>query len=240
MPHDMFGDVVARPPAVRSHQSPLVLLSVCLHGGVLLLAIVASIVAPDVIPFPRQVLAFHAPVDVKLVDIDLPSPPRRIAAPPPTANAVSSDAAPLEAPTGIPPETGFENLPPAPSGDVAGSVDAIDLIGVASAPPPAPPPPPAAAEPTRLHRGIRAPTKIVDAAPVYPTLAAQTHVQGLVILEATIDATGAVQSVHVLRGHPLLDQAALDAVQRWRYEPAQLNGQPIAVIMTVTVRFTLQ
>ena len=82
--------------------------------------------------------------------------------------------------------------------------------------------------------------KIVDAARVYPTLAAQTHVQGLVILEATIDATGAVQSVHVLRGHPLLDQAALDAVQRWRYEPAQLNGQPIAVIMTVTVRFTLQ
>src|SRR5262245_36123197 len=228
MPHDMFGDVVARPPAVRSRRPPLVLLSVCLHSGILLLMVVASIVAPDVVPFPRQVLAFHEPVDVKLVDIDLPSPPRRAAAPPPGASTVSRDAAPLEAPTGIPPETGFENLPSVPSGVVSGSVDAIDLIGPVSAPPPPPPPPPpVVADPVHLHRGIRAPVKIADAAPVYPTLAVQTRVQGPVILEATIDAGGAVQSVRVLRGHPLLDQAALDAVQRWRYEPAQLNGQPI-------------
>ena len=239
MPHDLFGDVAGRPPAVRSPRSPLVLLSVCLHGGILVFAIVASVVAPDVLPFPRQVLAFHEPVDVKLVDIDLPSPPRRVAARPQSTDAASLNRAPVVAPTGISQETGFEGLLTPPPGDVSGSVDAIGPVGVVSGPPP-PPPPPVPVPPVPLHSGIRAPVKVVDIAPIYPTLARQTHVQGLVIIEATLDVGGSVQSARVLRGHPLLDEAALDAVRQWRYEPAQLNGQPVAVIMTITVRFTLQ
>jgi protein TonB len=65
-------------------------------------------------------------------------------------------------------------------------------------------------------------------------------VEGVVILEATIDAGGQVQAVQLLRSAPLLDQAALEAVRQWRYEPATLNGEPVPVIMTITVRFALR
>ena len=64
--------------------------------------------------------------------------------------------------------------------------------------------------------------------------------QGVVIIEATIDARGVVQETRVLRSIPLLDDAAVAAVKQWRYDPALLNDQPVAVIMTVTVNFTLR
>jgi protein TonB len=44
----------------------------------------------------------------------------------------------------------------------------------------------------------------------------------------------------VRRGIPLLDAAALDAVRQWEYTPTLLNGSPVAVVMTVTVRFALR
>ena len=59
-------------------------------------------------------------------------------------------------------------------------------------------------------------------------------------LETVIDEAGNVTSARVLRGHPLLNQAALDAVQRWKLTPARLNDEAIPVVMTVTVQFTLQ
>ena len=60
----------------------------------------------------------------------------------------------------------------------------------------------------------------------------------MVILEATVDETGAVTDTRVLRSHGVLDQAAVDAVAQWRYEPLRLNGtaQPL---LTVTVSFSL-
>jgi protein TonB len=64
-------------------------------------------------------------------------------------------------------------------------------------------------------------------------------VQGVVILEATIGPRGDVTAVRVLRGIPLLDQAAIDAVKQWTYEPTLLNGVPVPVIMTVTVNYKL-
>ena len=60
------------------------------------------------------------------------------------------------------------------------------------------------------------------------------------IIEATIDQGGKVTETRVLRSIPLLDQAALDAVRQWEYEPTLLNGVAVPVIMTVTVNFTLQ
>jgi len=77
-------------------------------------------------------------------------------------------------------------------------------------------------------------------APIYPQVAREARRQGVVILEAVIDASGNVTSVSVLRGDPLLDQAALDAVQQWKFKPATLNGEAIPVVMTVTVQFKLQ
>jgi protein TonB len=65
-------------------------------------------------------------------------------------------------------------------------------------------------------------------------------VQGVVIIEATIDPQGLVSDARVLRGVPLLDQAAVDAVSQWEFQPTLVNGTPVPVIMTVTVNFTAQ
>src|SRR5437867_1336239 len=99
------------------------------------------------------------------------------------------------------------------------------------------PPPPA---PVRVGGNIKQPTKVKDVKPVYPAIAQSARVQGVVIIEATIGPNGAVQEAKVLRSIPLLDAAALDAVNQWQFTPTLLNGVPVPVIMTVTVNFTLQ
>ncbi len=60
------------------------------------------------------------------------------------------------------------------------------------------------------------------------------------IIEARIEPDGTVGGTRVLRSVPMLDEAAVDAVQQWTFTPTLLNGQPVALIMTVTVNFTLQ
>ena len=67
-----------------------------------------------------------------------------------------------------------------------------------------------------------------------------TEIEGVVIIEATTDIYGRVQRVKVLRSIPLLDQAGIDAVRQWVYEPMVINGRPRGVIFTVTVRFKLK
>jgi protein TonB len=62
-------------------------------------------------------------------------------------------------------------------------------------------------------------------------------VSGIVILEATLTAEGAVSEIRVVSGHPLLTDAAIHCVRQWRYEPTLLNGAPIAVILTARVHF---
>jgi protein TonB len=66
-----------------------------------------------------------------------------------------------------------------------------------------------------------------------------SRVQGVVIMEIVIGADGKVAEAHVLRSIPLLDQAAIDAVMQWEFTPTLLNGQPVPIIMTATVQFTL-
>ena len=112
-------------------------------------------------------------------------------------------------------------------------------------PPPPPPPPPPPVElidgqaPVRVGGNIKPPTKTRDVKPVYPEEALASRVQGVVIIEATIDTLGNVSTARVLRGQPLLDQAALDAVKEWQFTPTMLNGVAVPVIMTVTVNFTM-
>jgi periplasmic protein TonB len=108
--------------------------------------------------------------------------------------------------------------------------------------PPAEPAPRALAPtaPLRVGEGVREPRKIVDATPVYPALALSVKVEGAVILEAVINERGVVERLRVLKSVPLLDAAAIDAVSRWRYTPTLLNGTPVAVLMTITINFTLK
>jgi protein TonB len=76
-------------------------------------------------------------------------------------------------------------------------------------------------------------------APVYPDLARQARVQGVVRLNIVIDKQGRVSNVSVISGHPLLISAALDAVKQWEYNPTLLNGQPVEVATEVSVPFVL-
>jgi protein TonB len=118
-----------------------------------------------------------------------------------------------------------------------------NMVSVAPVPPPPPPPPGAYAEgpaPVRVGGNVKPPTKIKDVRPIYPQEAMGAKVQGVVIIEATIDTQGFVSDAKVLRSIPLLDQAALDAVRQWEFTPTLFNGQPVPVIMTVTVNFTVQ
>ena len=93
--------------------------------------------------------------------------------------------------------------------------------------------------PLRIGGKVAAPTKLVHVDPVYPGIATSARVEGLVVLEATIDGTGAVQELRVLKSIPLLDQAAVDAVSMWRYAPTVIAGVPVPILMTVTVHFAL-
>jgi len=98
---------------------------------------------------------------------------------------------------------------------------------LAQQPQASPAPPPAAA-------------KTQDVRPVYPDVALKARVQGVVICEVLVGPDGRVKDVHVLRSIPLLDQAAVDAVRQWEFTTTLRNGDPVSIVMTVTVNFTLQ
>jgi protein TonB len=122
------------------------------------------------------------------------------------------------------------------SGGVEGGISGGVAGGIVGGLPAEPPPP---VQAVRVGGNIKEPTKIKNVAPVYPDIAKQARVQGIVILECTISPQGQVTDVKVLRGIPLLDQAGIDAVKQWQYTPTLLNGVPVPVIMTVTVNFRL-
>ena len=89
----------------------------------------------------------------------------------------------------------------------------------------------------RVGGKIEPPIKMNDVKPVYPAIARNAGVTGVVIIEATIGADGKVIDATVLRSIPMLDQAALDAVRQWEYRPTLLNGVAVPVVMTVTINF---
>jgi protein TonB len=103
------------------------------------------------------------------------------------------------------------------------------------------PPRPESAGPIRVGGAVRPPVKIYAPAPRYTEIARRARIEGVVIVEAVIDKTGKVTGVVVLKTLPMgLDQSAVEAVRRWRFEPATLNGRPVAVLYNLTVNFRLQ
>jgi protein TonB len=76
--------------------------------------------------------------------------------------------------------------------------------------------------------------------PIYPSTARAEHIFGAVKIDALIDTNGNVSTLKILSGPGLLHQAALEAVKQWKYEPAQLDGKPTPVHLTVTVQFHAQ
>jgi protein TonB len=85
------------------------------------------------------------------------------------------------------------------------------------------------------------PAKLLSSVPpVYPSLARNQHVAGNIKIDALIDANGRVTSMSVLSGPTLLHQAAMDALQQWKYQPATLDGKPVPMHLTITIQFRLQ
>ena len=91
----------------------------------------------------------------------------------------------------------------------------------------------------RVGGGVQPPAIISNVAPVYPEVAKVARVEGVVLIEAVIATDGSVREARMVRSIPLLDQAALDAVRQWRYQPVLLNGVPVEVSMTIAVNFVL-
>ncbi len=87
---------------------------------------------------------------------------------------------------------------------------------------------------------VRPPRLVKRVAPEYPEIARQAHVEGRVVVEATTDVFGRVKDARVRESVPLLDEAALDAVRQWVYEPMVINGKPRSVSFTVAVVFALK
>jgi periplasmic protein TonB len=124
------------------------------------------------------------------------------------------------------------------AGGIAGGGPGGILGGMisAAAPPPPPPPPP---ERVRVGGNVQSAKLVAQPKPSYPPLARQARIQGTVRLEAVISKDGTIENLTVVSGHPLLIQAALEAVKQWRYQPTLLNGVPVEVVTTVDVNFTL-
>jgi periplasmic protein TonB len=139
-------------------------------------------------------------------------------------------AAPIAAPISAAP------IAAAPSGDGGGATDGAAGSVAVNADPVAPP---AATGPLAVGDGIERPRKIKDVRPVYPPMAMSARVGGNVVIEATIGVDGKVRNARVLRSISLLDQAALEAVRQWEFEPSRINGGAVAVTMVIVVTFAL-
>ena len=132
-----------------------------------------------------------------------------------------------------------------PGGVPGGSVGGV-IGGIISAAPVAPPPPPkveapkpAAPQRIRVGGNVQKAMQLFTPSPVYPPLAKQARIQGVVKLNAVISKEGAIEQLTVVSGHPLLIPSALEAVKKWRYKPTLLNSEPVEVITQIDVNFTL-
>jgi len=94
--------------------------------------------------------------------------------------------------------------------------------------------------PIRVGGVIKSPTRIFSVNAIYPEEAKAAGIEGAVVMRITIGEDGSVTNVVVLRSVPMLDEAAIESVLQWRYQPTLLNGVPVEVEMNATVNFALQ
>jgi periplasmic protein TonB len=248
----LFEDlVVSAPPAGRfGRRAALLPLSIAAHGAALALALALPVLRSGELPTPAGPTVRWEPAPAVAPPAPLPTPPpaprvrneapsrdtrattlTEPVAPPPAPGPMVSMIEPDSLPTDegrAPCLVNCEDSRPDGIGDGprgAPSADGLpDGTGIAT---------------VRPGGDIKPPVRTVYVAPVYPEIARAARVSGIVVLECTIGPSGHVSDVRVLTGHPLLNPAAVEAVRQWRYMATRLNGVPVAVLMTVTVRFTV-
>ena len=217
-----------------------VLLSVAVHASLAAAVGVLPLVADEALPAPSAPVVECEPIFVVPLPRLAGDPHHRGSAVPRVVTHVPAPAAPslpLVDPGTLPDaETiGDDSLGAVADGDGPGGRDGVvgGVIGDPEMSPPSPPPI------VRIGNGLTAPRLARRVEPSYPALAAAARATATVLLEAEVDAKGEVIRASVVHGHPLFDAAAIEAVERWRYQPLLLNGVPTAFILTVTVRFGL-
>ena len=241
--------VVADLPNTTARSSSTFSVSLALHALLVVAIVILPLLWYDTVPITneRTLRAFF----VALPDVAPPPPPPP---PPPAAAAASRPAhisepvrpvepaaivAPIELPDRIVEEKvdfGFEGGVPGgveggvPGGVVGGVVGGLPLEVTA---------PPEDAPIVRVGGLIAAPKRIHHVTPSYPEVARAARLSGTVVLEAVVDANGRVESVKVATGKTILEEAALEAVRQWRYQPLLLNGVPTRFVLTVTVNYGL-
>ncbi len=200
-----------------------------------------------------QVAVLHRP---EAVPVWLP-PREHKSAPQTEAKPVASQASanrpvfrvqPLQAPSTVPAQ--IRMTPDAPeigapvTGTTAGNLF-LGLLPQTNVPPPlAPPAPvrqtqPSQSAPVRVSGGLQSAKLIFGPKPSYPPLAKATRTQGTVRIQAIIGRDGAIRDLQVLSGPPLLIPVAVEAVEKWRYQPTLLNNEAVEVITEIDVNFTI-
>ncbi|HJR60842.1 MAG TPA: energy transducer TonB [Vicinamibacterales bacterium] len=237
MPRELFGEVVNPQPRLGSQSRYTVPLSIAVHVVIAAVVVMVPLMAADVLPMPRVMIGAFT------IQPSLPSPPPPAASSPVRTHAPSAarpDVAPSDPPATLAAEPATTTSVIGDPGGVPGGLPGGSIGGVGSvAAVPVVPLPPMPTRPLPVGGRIKEPAKIRHVAPVYPVIAQQARVDGIVIIEAVIGTDGRVKDARVLRSKPLLDQAALAAVRQWIFTPTMLNGAPVPVIMTVTVHFRL-
>jgi protein TonB len=219
---------------------------VLLHSLLVTAVVIVPLWFYDSLPAPGEgVRAFFVTPAVAAPPPPPPPPPAagvRVAPRAPVAPQPEEAAkfvAPLETPTEVKPEEGISlgvegGVPGGVEGGVPGGVIGGIVGGLPQEAPPAAP------KFVRIGGQIKAPELVKRIDPAYPELAKQARLSALVILEATVGTDGRVQDVTILRGAPIFDQDAIDAVRQWVYRPLLLNGVPTPFIVTVTLKFSFR
>jgi periplasmic protein TonB len=225
----------------RSAQSfrrvQLVVASLLLHATVIGGLVVAPLLRASALPDPANAVNTFFVVPTLAPPPAPPPPPaasRAVVVPRAKADAPRGFTAPVEIPDTIETasdlDTGIQGGEVGGvAGGVAGGVVGGVVGGILDAAP--------ITKPVRVGGEIREPRKLVNVKPVYPEVARQVRVQGIVLIDCLIDPHGNVVDARVVDGIPLLNEAALAAVRQWRYTPTLFGGVPVPVQMTVMVNF---
>jgi len=236
--------VLTEPTAIRKGRSATLAVSIVLHAILLVAVVVVPLLYYDSLPAPDEaVRAFF--VTPAVAAPPPPPPPAAGVRPAPRTPVVPQPeepakfVAPLETPAEIEPEEGIAlGVEGGVPGGVEGGVPGGVVGGIVGGLPQEGPPP--AAKLVRVGGQIKTPKLLKRVDPVYPDLAKQARAGALIILEATVDVTGRVQEVRILRSPPLFDEPAVEALKQWTYRPLLLNGVPTPFIVTVTFNFHFQ
>jgi len=171
-----------------------------------------------------------APVIVKKIQSELDNGQLRTpTAIPKKIQMIKEDETPNVGPAGV-----VGGVPGGVPGGTMGGVLGSVMSSVPTAMPKA-----ATPQRVRVSQGVSQGLLIHKVQPQYPPLARQARIQGVVVLQALIGKDGSIQNLHVVSGHPMLTNSALEAVKEWRYKPYYLNGEPVEVETTINVNFTL-